>query len=98
VDNRSFLGENHKIFFEGFVVYQILTEPMQEALVNFTELTDHELYFSIYDQDIFVGISHDRDLLEPNIVRSNLSYDLIREFYVDIMLMLEVIKNFDQNR
>lgn len=83
---------------KGTTVHHILTHPMQDAFVEFIEKTGHELYFSILNKNIFVGISHDRDLLEPHIFRSNLSYDLIRTFYVDIVLMLDVIKTFDQNR
>lgn len=78
------------------VVHNILTEPMQQALANFIETTGHELYFSVYDQNVFVAISHDRDLLEPRIFRSNLDFHLIREFYTDIILMLQVIQDFDQ--
>ncbi|MEL6140548.1 MAG: DUF3137 domain-containing protein, partial [Bacteroidota bacterium] len=44
------------------VVHHILTEPMQESLVEFVDQTGHELYFSIHDKDVFAGISHDRDL------------------------------------
>lgn len=83
---------------QGTTVHHVLTRPMQDAFVEFIDRTGHEIYFSIHNKNIFVGISHDRDLLEPNIVRSNLSYDLIRTFYVDIVLMLDVIKTFDQNR
>lgn len=78
------------------VVHNILTPPMQEALVRFVETTGHDLYFSVYNKNVFAGIAHDRDLLEPHIFRSNLSFNLVREFYTDIMLMLGVIQDFDQ--
>jgi len=81
---------------KGTVVHNILTQPMQDALVRFVETTGHELYFSVHNKNVFAGISHDRDLLEPNILRSNLSFELIQEFYTDIMLMLGIIQDFDQ--
>ncbi|PHI19069.1 hypothetical protein CEQ90_14945 [Lewinellaceae bacterium SD302] len=92
-------------FSESFVVYakkntvvhQLLTKPMQEALLEFMETTERELYFALHNQNIFVGIGHDRDLLEPHVFRSNLSYPLVREFYTDITLMLKVIEEFDKN-
>jgi hypothetical protein len=78
------------------VVHDILTEPMQEALVRFIESTGRDLYFAVHNKDIFSGIAHDRDLLEPHIFRSNLNFGLVREFYSDIVLMLQVIHDFDQ--
>lgn len=83
---------------KGTIVHKILTPPMQDALVDFVETTGHELFFSVYNQNVFSAISHDRDLLEPHVLRSNLSYDLVRQFYVDIVLMLGVIRDFDQTR
>lgn len=82
----------------GTVVHNILTEPMQEALIDFVKTTGHELLFSVYDQDVFAAIEHDRDLLEPYIFKSNLSFALVREFYADMSLMLSIIRFFDQNR
>lgn len=83
---------------KGTIVHHILTEPMQEALLDFVNTTGHELYFSVYNQDVFAAIEHDRDLLEPYIFKSNLSFALVREFYADIRLILRVIRSFDQNR
>lgn len=82
----------------GTVVHRILTEPMQEALLDFVETTGHELYFSVYNQDVFAAIQHERDLLEPFFFKSNISFALIREFYADVVLMLSIIQRFDQNR
>lgn len=81
---------------QNTVVHNILTQPMQKALTNFIEETGHDLYFAVHDQNVFAAISHDRDLLEPNIFSSNLNFGLIREFYTDISLMLHIIQDFDQ--
>lgn len=91
-------------FRERFAVYAhpgtkvagILTPPMQDALVEFSEREQRDLYFAVHDQDLFIGLEHGYDLLEPHFFRSNLSFQLIRKFYVDIMLMLMVIQDFDQ--
>ena len=91
-------------FRETFAVYAhpgtkvagILTPPMQDALLAFYQREQRDLYFAVHDQDLFIGLEHGYDLLEPRFFRSNLSFHLIRRFYADITLMLRVIQDFDQ--
>ena len=81
---------------EGTHVEGILSEPMQEALVDYVEVTGKDIYISFLDRHIFAAISEERDLLEPSIFSSNIHFELIREFYVDIMLIVKIIEDFDQ--
>jgi len=74
----------------------ILPETMQEAIVRYYQQTRRRLYFSFQDQDFFVGITQPKDLLEPYIFRSNLSFDLILEFMRDITSILQIVHEFDQ--
>ncbi|MGB3800165.1 MAG: DUF3137 domain-containing protein [Lewinella sp.] len=80
----------------GTKVAGILTPSMQEALLSFHEREKRDLYFSVHNQDLFIGLEHGYDLLEPHFFRSNVSFQLIRQFYTDIMLILGVIQDFDQ--
>ncbi|TXF91395.1 DUF3137 domain-containing protein [Neolewinella aurantiaca] len=91
-------------FREEFTVYAkpgthvagILTPPMQDALLEFARDQDQDLFFAVHNQDLFIGVAHDYDMLEPRFFKSNLSFALIRKFYADITLMLGVISDFDQ--
>ncbi|MBC6996740.1 DUF3137 domain-containing protein [Neolewinella lacunae] len=91
-------------FRERFAVYAksgthvagILTPPMQDALLQFARTQDQDLFFAVHNQDLFFGIAHDYDLLEPSFFRSNLSFAMVRKFYTDITLMLETVQVFDQ--
>ena len=91
-------------FRELFAVYAIpgthvagvLTPPMQEALVNFSRRQSNDIFFAVRDQDLFIGVAHDYDLLEPDFWSPNVDFGLVRKFYTDIVLMLEVIEIFDQ--
>ncbi|MFN7116779.1 MAG: DUF3137 domain-containing protein [Saprospiraceae bacterium] len=74
----------------------LLPETMQEAIVRYQTRLKRNLYFSFNQQDFFIGISQPKDLLEPYIFRSNLSFDLILEFMNDITLILDIVKEFDQ--
>ena len=77
-------------------VIGILSEPMQQAIVDFRRETGKEIYMSFINRQIYVAVTEDKDLLEPHIFRSNLSFELIREFFEDIHLLLRIAEDFDQ--
>lgn len=81
---------------EDTPVAHILSPPMQTALVEFTKTHHKDLYISFLNRDIHVGLWEDKDLLEPYILRSNLSFDRIREFFEDIHSLLHLVEVFDQ--
>jgi hypothetical protein len=91
-------------FREMFVTYAssnthvagILSEPMQEAIVNYCEFTGKEMYFSFLGKHIFLAVTEPRDLMEPYIWRSNLSFELIRSFLEDVSLLLAIVEDFDK--
>lgn len=77
-------------------VVGIMSEPMQEAIVRYIELTGKEIYLSFMDREIYAAITEPKDILEPSIFRSNLSFDLVREFFEDIHLAISIVRDFDQ--
>lgn len=81
---------------EDTPVAHILSPPMQEALVEFTKTHRKDLYISFLNRDIHLGLWEDKDLLEPYVLRSNLSFDKIREFFEDIHSLLHLVEVFDQ--
>ena len=91
-------------FRDAFLVYAnshthvigILSEPMQQAIVDFRNSTSKEIYMSFINRDIYAAVTEEKDLLEPHIIRSNLSFELIREFFQDIHLLLNIAEDFDQ--
>lgn len=100
VDHEIMIDE----FRDKFLVYAtedthvigILPEPMQEAILNYTKRTGRDFYFSVHNREIYAAVTNEKDLLEPNLFSSNLNFDLIREFYEDISMILKVVQVFDQ--
>ncbi len=74
----------------------LLTPGMQEAVVEHIAQTGKEMYLSFQDRKIFLAIAEPRDLLEPSLWQSNLSFHLVRSFFEDINLMLRLVEAFDQ--
>lgn len=91
-------------FLDHFVVYatpdtkvaSVLTASMQERLADYATSTGKEIFGSFQDQQIYVAVTEEKDLLEPHIFRSNRSFDLIRQFYQDISLITKIVEDFDQ--
>ncbi|HQU57561.1 MAG: DUF3137 domain-containing protein [Phaeodactylibacter sp.] len=95
---------NNDAFREAFLTYAtedthvegILSEPMQDAIVQYRIQTGKEIYMSFINRKIYAAVTEDKDLLEPYLFRSNLSFELVREFFEDINLLLRIAEDFDQ--
>ncbi len=79
----------------GSPVYQLLSSDVQEMLVNARREIGKEIYISFIDSNIYIAVTEDRDLLEPYIFQSNVSFELVREFYEDLLLLFSIIEDFD---
>ncbi len=81
---------------EGTHVASLLTEPMQEAVVDYMDQTNKEIYLAFHDQELYIAVTEPRDILEPYLFRSNLSFELVREFFEDVNLLLLIVEEFDK--
>jgi Protein of unknown function (DUF3137) len=74
-----------------------LSEDMQKAILRYREKEGKEVYMSFIGNDIYIAVTQDKDLLEPVIWQSNVSFELIREFYEDLTLLLSIVLDIDAN-
>jgi Protein of unknown function (DUF3137) len=70
---------------------------MQESILKYREKEGNEIYLSFIKNAIYVAVSQEKDLLEPALWQSNMSFELIREFYEDITLLLSIVLDIDAN-
>jgi hypothetical protein len=92
-------------FQELFIVYAtqnantrgFLSSEMQEAILKYQRQEGKNIYMSFIENDIYIAVEQDHDLLEPKLLQSNLSFDLVREFYQDITLLLSIVLDIDAN-
>ncbi|MEM9820494.1 MAG: DUF3137 domain-containing protein [Bacteroidota bacterium] len=75
----------------------ILSDDMQRAIAAYRDRYDKEIYVSFINKDIYVGVTEPKDILEPFIFSSNVSFDLVREFFEDIQLLISIVQDFDQH-
>jgi hypothetical protein len=53
------------------------------------------LYISFIKNEIYIAITEPDDILEPYVFRSNVSFELIYEFYEEIDLLMSMLEDFD---
>jgi Protein of unknown function (DUF3137) len=74
-----------------------LSEDMQKAILRYRDKEGKEVYMSFIANDIYIAVTQDKDLLEPVLWQSNVSFELIREFYQDLTLLLSIVLDIDAN-
>ena len=78
------------------LVHHILPPEMQELIVNYRRQAAKDIYISFVNRSIFIGITEPKDILEPYIFRSNVSFELVCEFFEEIRLLLSIVAYFDK--
>lgn len=78
-------------------LYSLLSENMQRALLDYTQKTEKEIYVSFIEREIFIGVTEPKDILEPHIFQSNVNFDLVKSFFEDIQLLINIVHVVDEN-
>ena len=76
-------------------IKNILSDNMQDSLLRFRHRMDKEIYVSFIGSTLFMAVPESKDLLEPHVWRSNVSFELVREFFEDLQLILSVLEDLD---
>ena len=76
-------------------VTDLLTEEMMNFIIGYRKQKG-EICLSINSENCYIGIWNPKDILEPSILQSNVSYELVREFYEDIYVALFVVMELDK--
>lgn len=102
VDVSELMTERFSASFMSFATREanvsgVLSVDMQNALVNYRITSGKEIYVSFIGKDIYIGITEPKDILEPYIFSSNVSFELVREFFEDIYILLSIIEDIDKN-
>ena len=66
-------------------------------MLNIATRQRKEIYISFIEKEIYIGITEPKDILEPFILRSNVSFELVREFFEDIEMIMNIVEYFDAN-
>ncbi len=94
---------HHPRFTESYAVYassdtrifELLTEQMMDFLLKYQREAG-AVSLSFHGKHIYAAIPNNKGILEPRFFQSNVSYSLVKEFYDDIYIALNLIIEFDK--
>ncbi len=88
-----------------FVVYShdqiearyILSTSLMERIVRFRNKTGNDISLSFVGSRVFVAIPLTKDMFEPKVFQTLLSFDMIREYFEDISLAVGIVEDLNLN-
>ena len=102
---RKHLSDDFEKVFDTYAtpnvrLREVLSGDLQHAILNFRQRfqavnREKEMYLSIINDKVYIALTHDKDLLEPSLFQNTVSFEMVREFYEDINLLLEVLREAD---
>lgn len=90
-------------FMDEFLVYancdidpdKLISQSILESILEYQSLTQKDIYVSIVGSEIYIAVSEPKDILEPRLLRSNANFELVKDFFEDLMLIIAIIEDFD---
>ncbi len=91
-------------FREVFTVYatqftnvkDFLPDEIQQLISSYYEKHKQDIFISFIDNQLFVFLTEPNDFLEPYLFKSNVKFELIKDFFEDIQLIMTVVEDFDR--
>ena len=71
---------------------RILTPELQDTIIDYQQRTGADIYLSFVGSHLYVAVTEHKDLLEPHLWQSNVSFELVREFYQEIRTLLDILE------
>lgn len=102
---RDHLLPEFEAFFDTYAtpnvrLRDVLSADLQRAVLRFRQRfqevnREKEIYLSMIDDKIYIALTQDKDLLEPSLFQNTVSFEVVREFYQDIHLLLDILREVD---
>lgn len=98
-------GIQNADFLQAFEVYatpdapvtEFISRDMQAVLVAYREQNDKEIYLSYKGRKLYVAVAQNKDMLEPKLFSSNARFELVRAYFEDLKIVLEIVEDIDSN-
>lgn len=71
---------------------RLLSEALQDTIIAYQQRTGADLYLSFIGQHLYIAVTEHKDLLEPRLWQSNVSFELVREFYYEVRTLLDILE------
>ncbi|MEO1435492.1 MAG: DUF3137 domain-containing protein [Bacteroidota bacterium] len=96
VPNEKF-NELYLVYADATVApSNLLHEGIYETILAFRKKTnDKSIYVSFVESHLYLAIVDSKDILEPNIWKTNASFKLVQDFYEDLSDLEWIVHDFD---
>ena len=92
-------------FEKTFVVYgdnqiesrYILSTSLMKRIVDFKNKKNKEIFVSFAATRVYVAIPYEKTLFEPALFKTLIDFSLIREYYEDLQVALEIVEDLNLN-
>ncbi len=68
----------------------------QRMIAEFHERSQKDIYLSFVQNKVYLFLSEPKDFLEPYLLKSNVSFELVRDFFEDLQIVLTIVEDFDK--
>jgi hypothetical protein len=81
-------------------IQDVLSDDLQRGILQFRQYFQEsnrakEIYLSIIDGKIYIALTQDKDMLEPSLFQNTVGFEVVREFYYDINMLLAIVHEMD---
>lgn len=92
-------------FEKQFVVYSndqvearyILSTSLMRRILDYKENTNKKIFLSFINNNVCVAISYHKNLFEPRLFKSLFDFEVIKEYYEDMLLALMIVEELNLN-
>lgn len=96
IQNKRFRKEFSVYAGKNTEVREVLSKEMQNAILEYIDRADKYIYLSFKGNQVYIAVTESKDLLEPKLFQSNVSFELIKEFFEDINLLLDIVEEYER--
>jgi hypothetical protein len=76
----------------------ILSTNLMSRLGEFNQKAGRKVYLSFVEGFLYIAIPYDRNLFEPRLFNSMMSFTPLKEYFQDLQLMIGIVEDLNLNR
>jgi hypothetical protein len=76
----------------------ILSTNLMQRLIDFNYNAKRKVYISFIEGYIYIAIKYDRNLFEPKLWQTMLSFKPLKEYFEDLQLAIGIVQDFNLDR
>ena len=93
---ESSFNTHYSVFADSATdVSNLLSDNLINDIASYKEKYDKRFFIAFNDGYFYLAVANPRDILEPSLWKSNVSFKLIKEFYDDLTMITSIVRDFD---